>query len=78
MTIHPRLFEKLDKMTLPSVDSNGSEHPAVIPVILYYCRPREEVRQCILHRYGPIKYELPFINAIALDLPPEKVKLVAK
>ena len=70
MTIHPRLIEKLESHTV-------SRSPS-IPVILYYCRPRNEVRQCILHRYGPIKYELPFINAMALDLPPEKVKLIGK
>ena len=87
MTIHPRLLHKLETLSSrstessqnkQSADSNESDRSASIPVILYYCRPREEVRQCILRRYGPIKYELPFINAMALDLPPEKVKLIAK
>lgn len=61
-----------------SAEPNEPGRSETIPVILYYCRPREEVRQCILRRYGPIKYELPFINAMALDLPPEKVRLMAK
>ncbi len=81
MTIHPRLLHKLETICEQSTKSNEASQrgkAAPIPVILYYCRPREEVRQCILRRYGPIKYELPFINAMALDLPPEKVKLMAK
>lgn len=87
MTIHPRLVEKLETICTRSTEAGVSDHSAqlhqsshtsTIPVILYYCKPRDEVRQCILRRYGPIKYELPFINAMALDLPPEKIKLIAK
>ncbi|MBR6500255.1 MAG: S8 family peptidase [Firmicutes bacterium] len=79
MTIHPRLLHKLETISVQSSRAaESTQNDPTIPVILYYCRPHEEVRQCILRRYGPIKYELPFINAMALDLPPEKVKLIAK
>ena len=79
MTIHPRLLHKLETISVQSSRAaESTQNDPTIPVILYYCRPREEVRQCILRRYGPIKYELPFINAMALELPPEKVKLIAK
>ncbi len=73
--IHPRLYEKLRNY---SVETTGHGHSPTLPVILYYCRPREEVRRCITHRYGPIKYELPFINAMALDLSVHKLTAIAK
>ncbi len=67
MQIHPRLVEKM---------SAGVQ--TAFPVILYYRHPIEQVRQCIARHYGTIKYELPFINAIALELPAENIDAVAK
>jgi len=67
MQIHPRLYEKMNTGTQTR-----------FPVILYYRRPAAEVRQCIVRRYGPIKYELPFINAMAMELPAEKIADIAR
>ena len=64
--------------TLHTLAIQASDSSATLPVILYYCRPREEVRNCILRRYGPIKYELPFIHAMALDLPAHKLTAIAR
>ncbi|MBQ4576482.1 MAG: S8 family peptidase [Firmicutes bacterium] len=71
--IQTRLSQTLHTLAIQANDSS-----ATLPVILYYCRPHEEVRNCILRRYGPIKYELPFIHAMALDLPAHKLTAIAR
>ena len=67
MQIHPRLYAKLN-----------AEIQNRFPVILYYSRPAAEVRQCLTRRYGPIKYELPFIHAMAMELPGEKIPDISR
>jgi serine protease AprX len=48
------------------------------PVIIYSKSTINEIRDCILENYGQIKYELPFINAVSVEIPKEKlVKLSA-
>jgi len=46
------------------------------PLIIYSRKTIGEIRQCILENYGHIKYELPFINALCVDVPEEKVEKI--
>ncbi len=43
------------------------------PFILYPRKNIESIRQCILENFGSIKYELPFLNALCVEIPEEKV-----
>lgn len=43
------------------------------PFILYPRQAIEDVRQCVLENFGRIKYELPFLNALCVQIPEEKV-----
>lgn len=43
------------------------------PFILYPKQNIEDVRQCIVENFGHIRYELPFLNALCVDIPVEKV-----
>ena len=47
------------------------------PVIIYAKRTINEIRDCIIENYGQIKYELPFINAVSVEIPKEKIKKLA-
>lgn len=47
------------------------------PVIIYSKHTIHEIRDCILENYGQIKYELPFINAISVEIPKEKLERLA-
>ena len=42
------------------------------PVIIYSKSTINEIRDCIIENYGQIKYELPFINAVSVEIPKEK------
>jgi serine protease AprX len=42
------------------------------PVIIYSKHTINEIRDCIIENYGQIKYELPFINAVSVEIPKEK------
>ncbi|MDD3169242.1 MAG: S8 family peptidase [Eubacteriales bacterium] len=44
------------------------------PVIIYSKRTINEIRDCIIENYGQIKYELPFINAVSVEIPKEKIE----
>lgn len=44
-----------------------------LPFILYPRQSIEDVRQCVLENFGHIKYELPFLNALCVEIPEEKV-----
>lgn len=46
------------------------------PFILYPRKNIEEVRRCVIENYGRIKYELPFLNAICVEIPKEKVQAI--
>lgn len=48
----------------------------VCPFILYPRQNIEDIHQCVLENYGKIKYELPFINALCVDIPKEKVQTI--
>ncbi len=48
------------------------------PVIIYLKCTVNEIRDCILENYGQIKYELPFINAVSVEIPKEKIDKLAK
>jgi len=50
--------------------SNSGE---MTPVIIYSKTTINEIRDCIIENYGQIKYELPFINAISVEIPKEKL-----
>ena len=47
------------------------------PVIIYSKRTINEIRDCIIENYGQIKYELPFINAVSVEIPKEKLEKLA-
>lgn len=51
--------------------SNSGE---LTPVIIYSKRTINEIRDCIIENYGQIKYELPFINAVSVEIPKEKLE----
>ncbi len=53
------------------MNSNNGE---MTPVIIYSKRTINEIRDCIIENYGQIKYELPFINAVSVEIPKEKLK----
>lgn len=46
------------------------------PFILYPKQNIGEVRQCVLENYGRIRYELPFINALCVEIPKERVQRI--
>lgn len=48
-----------------------------VPVILYSRQTIADIRDCITQNYGRIKYELPFINAVAVELSKEKLREVS-
>lgn len=55
-----------------------SEHKGdLTPVIIYSRRTIDEIRNCIIKNYGYIKYELPFINAVAVEIPAENRDKIA-
>lgn len=47
------------------------------PVIIYSKRTINEIRDCIVENYGQIKYELPFINAVSVEIPKEKISKIS-
>lgn len=51
-----------------------SSYGEMIPVIIYSKGTIKEIRNCIIESYGQIKYELPFINAISVEIPKERIK----
>ena len=53
-----------------TMNSNKGE---MTPVIIYSKRTIKEIRDCIIENYGQIKYELPFINAVSVEIPKEKL-----
>lgn len=67
MQIHPRLYKKMNA----GIQTR-------FPVILYYRRDAAEIRQYISRRHGRIKYHLPFINAMAMELPAETIADISK
>lgn len=50
----------------------------VFPVIIYAKGDLSEIRECISEHYGRIKYELPFINAAAVEISRERLLEVAR
>jgi len=54
-------------------ENNGD----LTPVIIYSKRTINEIRDCIVENYGQIKYELPFINAVSVEIPKEKLAMVS-
>lgn len=50
----------------------------VFPVIIYAKGNISEIRGCISEHYGRIKYELPFINAAAVEISRERLLEVAR
>lgn len=50
----------------------------VFPVIIYAKGNISEIRGCISQHYGRIKYELPFINAAAVEISRERLLEVAR
>lgn len=57
-----------------SMNSNNGE---MTPVIIYSKHTINEIRNCIIENYGQIKYELPFINAVSVEIPKEKLDRLA-
>ncbi|QAT41773.1 S8 family peptidase [Aminipila luticellarii] len=47
-----------------------------MPVIIYSKKNMNQTRQCILDNYGKIKYELPFINALCVEVPIKKLSKI--
>lgn len=51
----------------------NSSNGEMAPVIIYSKHTINEIRDCIIENYGQIKYELPFINAVSVEIPKEKI-----
>lgn len=47
-----------------------------LPVIIYSRKNIKHIRQCIIENYGKIKYELPFINALCVEVPERKLSSI--
>lgn len=47
-----------------------------MPVIIYSRRTVDSIRNCVLENYGRIKYELPFINALCVEVPTKKLGFI--
>ena len=43
------------------------------PYIIFSRKNCTAIRSCILQNYGYIRYEFPFINALAVEVPDEKI-----
>lgn len=56
----------------------SSESQDIFPVIIYCTHTIYEIRDYIAERYGPIKYELPFINAVAVELSRDKIDSLSR
>lgn len=67
MQIQPRLFAKL-----------SASKQTLFPVIIYSQKTIYEIRDYIATNYGKIKYELPFINAVSVELSADKIDTLAK
>ncbi|WP_206460114.1 S8 family peptidase [Anaerovorax sp. IOR16] len=67
MQIHPRLVAKL-----------SASKQTLFPVIIYSKKTIYEIRDYISSNYGPIKYELPFINAVSVELPADQIDTLSK
>lgn len=67
MQIHPRLFAKL-----------SASKQTLFPVIIYSKKTIYEIRDYITANYGPIKYELPFINAVSVELSADKIDTLSR
>lgn len=52
-------------------DSKGT-----MPVIIYSKKNINQIRQCVFENYGKIKYELPFINALCVEVPIRKLSSI--
>lgn len=52
----------------------NSSRGELTPVIIYSKYTIKEIRDCIIENYGQIKYELPFINAVSVGIPKEKIE----
>lgn len=50
-----------------------NDNQGATPVIIYSKKNISQIRECILENYGKIKYELPFINALCVDVPPKNL-----
>lgn len=48
-----------------------------LPVIIYSHKTINEIKDCIVNKEGKIKYELPFINAVAAEIPSFSVDPIA-
>ena len=46
------------------------------PFILYPRQNIEDIRSCVLENFGRSKYELPFLNALCVEIPEEKVQAI--
>ncbi|MGI6732306.1 MAG: S8 family peptidase [Anaerovoracaceae bacterium] len=53
------------------------KHGEFVPVIIYSKTCVNDIRDCIIKNYGKIKYELPFINAVSVEIPQEKIPTVS-
>ncbi len=48
------------------------------PVIIYAQDNVDDIREYVVSNYGRIKYELPFINALCVEIPVEKIQKIEK
>ncbi len=64
--VHPMVAARISAGTKQSLQ-----------VIIYSNRTINEIKDCVVEKKGKIKYELPFINAVAAEIPSESVDPIA-
>ncbi len=64
--VHPMVAARISAGTRQSLQ-----------VIIYSNKTISEIKECVLEKNGKIKYELPFINAVAAEIPSDSVDPIA-
>lgn len=64
--VHPMVTARISAGTKKSLS-----------VIIYSNKTIEEIRDYVVEKNGRIKYELPFINAVAAEIPSDSVEVIA-
>ncbi len=64
--VHPMVAARISAGTKQSLQ-----------VIIYSNKTINEIKDCVLEKKGKIKYELPFINAVAAEIPSDSVDPIA-
>lgn len=74
MNINKMRSKYIHPMVAARVESGNKK---TLPVIIYSHKTIESIKDYVLEKNGKIKYELPFINAVAAEIPSNNVDTLA-